>query len=159
MRGARFLLVLALCACQRQEPPVPKAPPLDPRVAVLFDPSMARGAYDVDLADPTPILVATLMVGELDPMRRAKTELANDGERGIAAMRRLIERFRDDPAGTDYLRNAADVLSLSPEPSATPLLESLLDHPSESLRMQVLRGLLVHPRPQSFDRVVQSLSE
>ncbi len=155
MRAALLCIPLWFIACNESAPdPTRAAAPvqaLDPRVEALYDKSMARGPYQVDLADVTPILVETLRTGGHEPLRRAKMELAQGGEKSLEAVRRFVDRYRSDPEGPDYLRNAADVLSLSPLPAATPLLASLIDHPSESLRIQVLRGLLVHPRPESFE--------
>ncbi len=159
MRLASVCLVALLVACGKGAPTPPQPAAIDERVAMFFAPSLARGPYNVDLADITPILIETLRVGDHDAIRRAKMELAGSGERGVEATRRLIERYRSDPGGVDYLRNAADVLALSEEPSATPLLWPLLEQPSESLRIQVLRGLLVHPRPESFDPTLAALAD
>ncbi|MBK8178892.1 MAG: hypothetical protein IPK67_08395 [Planctomycetes bacterium] len=146
-----------LAACEKEAPP--KTPPaLDDRVQLLFSPDMARGPYTADLADLTAHLVEALVVSEHDVQRRAKMELAASGARGVTALRRFVERYRSDPGGADYLRNAADVLSLSEDPAAQPILCGLLEHPSESLRIQVLRGLLVHPSPESYEPVLKLLA-
>ncbi|HTF87921.1 MAG TPA: hypothetical protein VK843_05895 [Planctomycetota bacterium] len=158
MRAALLLLLaIPLGACKKDEPAKP-ARAIDERVELFFDPSMARGGYDVDLADPTQIQIQTLLTGEHEPLHQTISDLATDGERGVAAVARLVERLRNDPGGSDYLRNAAAVLSLSPEPAATRLLWTLLEHPSESLQIQALRGLRVHPRPESFDPVLAFLA-
>ncbi len=159
MRLASLCLAALLVACEKGAATVSRQVGVDERVELFFEPSMARGAYNVDLADITPILIETLRTGDHDAIRRAKMELAGSGVRGVEATRRLIERYRSDPAGVDYLRNAVDVLSLSEEPSATPLLWPLLEQPSESLRIQVLRGMLVHPRKESFDPALAALAD
>jgi len=163
MRWAGLALGLALLAgaCDKAEPGGERAQQtalLDERLAFLYEPSQARGSFDVELADVDAVLIQTLLTGQHDALRRAKMELAADGERGVQALRRLVERFRSDPAGVDYLRNAADALALSTEPAATRLLWELLLHPSESLRIQAMRALLTHPRPESFEPVLQFLA-
>jgi HEAT repeat protein len=147
---------LALAACEKAAPA--PAQVLDERLELLFDPAQANGYYDVELADIDAVLIQTLQTGQHDALRRAKMELAGDGERGIEALRRLVERYRSDPGGVDYLRNAVDALALSPLPSAARVLWTLIDHPSESLRVQVMRGLLTHPQPESFDPVLGFLA-
>ena len=131
MRLATLCVAALLIACGKEPvtaPPATGVPaaaaastPIDARVALLFEPSMARGPYDVDLSDVTSVLIQTLRTGDHESLRRAKMELAESGERGIDATRRFMERCRAEPGGSDYLRNAADVLSLSPEASAAPL--------------------------------------
>lgn len=165
MRPAILALSLALLAggCEESAPErgsqaALQPPAFDERLALAFEPSQAGGPYDVDLADVDAVLIQTLLTGQHDAMRRAKMELAGDGERGVQALRRMVDRFRDDPAGVDYLRNAADALALSTEPAAASVLAGLLEHPSESLRIQAMRGLLTHPRPESFDPVLQFLA-
>jgi HEAT repeat protein len=158
-RAAGLLLVLLACtACGDPEPAHVQTPASDPRVSLLLEPSQARGSYEVDLADTTPVLIETLFTGNHEALRRAKMELAADGARGIEALRRMVERYRDDPEAVHALHNAAEALALSPEPAAAPILWSLIEHPSESLRMQALRALTTNPRPESFDPVLRALA-
>lgn len=134
-----------------------EAEPLDDRLALLYDPSMVGPAYEVELADTTAILVQVLQTGGHDPLKRAKMELAQD-PRGTAALRRFVDRFFDEPGGADYLRNAADALALSTDPAAAEVLWRLLEHPTDSLRLLAMRGLLVHPQPGSFDPLLRMLA-
>lgn len=166
VRGlAALWIAAALCGCScSDEQPAPNpraqqasiADPMasDERLALLLSPSPVRhGFYDVDLSDPSAVLVEILTNGQHDPLKRAKVELGAMGDAGVVAVRRMVERYRNDPAGIDYLRNAIDALSLGESQASYDLLASLLDHPLESLRMQTLRGLKRRGRPAEYERV------
>ena len=162
--AATLALGLLATACGKAVDPVSSAPQLaqeavlDPRVAPFFENSMLRGHYDVTLSDIPAVLIETLMTGDHDAQARAKKELADQGLVGVDALRRLVDRYRTDPEGVNYLRNAVDALALSERPEAAVILTSLLEHPSDSLQVQAMRCLLTHPQPNSFDAVLQFLA-
>ncbi|MCE9594971.1 MAG: hypothetical protein K8S98_12350 [Planctomycetes bacterium] len=116
----------------------------DPRLATLFARCEHDGYYDVDTSDPVAILEETLLNGQLDPLKRARVELAATGEPGLAVARRLLDDYLDDPAAQGWARNALDVVSLSKEPAAHELVLRALDAPSEEIRVIALR--MMHAR-------------
>jgi HEAT repeat protein len=159
MVGAAVLGLSCSCgdekpAKRRETPSADSELASDERIALLLAPAAVRhGVYDVDLSDPTQVLVEILLHGDHDPLKRAKAELAAMGDKGVDAIRRVIEQYQSDPGGIDYLRNAMDVLALGETRASYDLLASLLDHPLESLRIQALRGLKRRGRPEDYDRV------
>ncbi|MBI5431938.1 MAG: hypothetical protein HZA52_03800 [Planctomycetes bacterium] len=148
-------LSTALAACDSSEPSAPAAavgsldPASDPRLAPLFAPSDRDGHYDVDTSDPIAILEETLLRGQLDPLRRARLELAQAGEPGLAVARRILDAHGDDPMLEGWVRNALDVVSLSKEPGAHELVVRTLESPREELRAIALRMLRRRGTPEA----------
>lgn len=174
-------LAMVLAACGTREPegaPRPGAEPAaapqaldpasDPRLAPLFVRCERDGHYDVDTSDPIAILEETLLVGQLDPLRRARVELAESGPAGLAVARRILDLYLDDPAGQGWVRNALDVVALSREPEAHDLVLRALASPREELRAIALRMMRTrgtrqepqpgHGLPGDFDAVLAVLS-
>ncbi|HVS11934.1 MAG TPA: HEAT repeat domain-containing protein [Planctomycetota bacterium] len=133
-------------------------PAEDPRIAWLLAPCVNSGHYDVNTADILPILVETVLHGQRDPLQRARIELARQGPEGLEAARRLIERYRNDPAGVYHVRNAIDVVTLSEEPGAREVLvDCIRSRLSESLQLLALRGLRKHGKSQDYDLALEQL--
>ena len=159
LRLAPLALLLAAACSGEGEPQAgsERPPPAeDPRVAWLLAPCVNSGHYDVNTADMLPILEETLLRGQRDPLQRARLELARLGPEGLDTARRLIERYRDDPAGVYHVRNAIDVVTLSDEPAAREVLaDCIRSRLSESLHLLALRGLRKHGKPQDYDLVLE----
>lgn len=126
----------------------------DERVAVLLAPCASTQYYDRDLSDPVPVLVEKLRTGYTEQLQRSKDELAALGDDAMLEVRRLAERWYNDPVGSSYAQNALDVAALSDSPLARDVLLRFLDHPRELLRRTALSGLARrHARPEDFDRL------
>lgn len=159
-RAAAALAGAALAAltvaCSAEEAPVEAArPPLaeDDRIAWLLAPSPRNDYYGVDTSDVIGILVETLKHGQRDPLRSARIELAQQGEKGIEAARRMIEAAWNNPDRFADIRNALDVAGYSEEPTAHDVIRMTLDHEHPTPRMAAWRQLREHPRPEDYERV------
>jgi len=153
-----FLVLMGACGGEPESQTAPARPPPaeDPRIAWLLAPCVNSGHYDVNTADILPILVETVLHGQRDPLQRARIELARQGPEGLDAARRLIERYRNDPAGVYHVRNAIDVVTLSDEPGAREVLvDCIRSRLSESLHLLALRGMRKHGRSQDYDLVLE----
>ncbi len=126
----------------------------DHRLAPLLAPCSTLQYYDRDLGDLMPVLMEKLRKGYTEPLQRSKEELANLGDVAMIEVRRLSDRYFNDPEGASYVQNALDVAVISRAPLAREVLLRFLDHPREDLRRAALRGLLAHHvRPEDFDRL------
>lgn len=127
----------------------------DPRLTPLLASCARDDFYDRNVADPLPILMGKLESGQLDPLRRAKEELAAMGEEAVPALRRMIDRTFADPHGFAVLQNALDVVQQSRAAGTRELLLRALDHPSSAVRQRAIQGLRAErARPEDFDRLL-----
>lgn len=121
----------------------------DPRLGPLFGRYERDGYYDVDTSNVLAILEEILLNGQLEPLRRARVELAESGAAGLGVARRILDRYLDDPAGQGWVRNAFDVVSLSNEPAAHELVLRALTSPREELRAIALRMMRHRGTPEA----------
>ncbi len=146
------VVLLAHSACSRSSTTPASEPfdPLqDPRTSFLFAHCEKDGYFDVDTSDWLGILGATLIVGQRDPLKRARVELASAGRDGLDIARRILDTYWTDPAGQSYVRNALDVVSLSKEPEAHDLMARALDHPREEIRLFAIRAMRARGTPDA----------
>ncbi len=126
----------------------------DRRIASLLAPCSQRQYYDRDTSDLLPVLIEKLERGYMEPLQRAKDELASMGEEAMSHVRRLAERNFNDAAEMSTVHNALDVAVMSRAATARGIVLMFLDHPSSTLRQTAVRGLLQHHvRPEDFDRL------
>ncbi len=161
-RGVRIVLALvlgALVSCGAAScggRPGPAADPLalvrsDRRIAELLEPCVHNGFYDRDLSDPVPYLIEKLERGRPEPLKRAKEELGQLGERSVEALTRFFDRNYADAMRAPYAENAVDAAAFSRTDAAHELLLRAFLHPHESLRSKALDGLRQQARPGDFD--------
>jgi hypothetical protein len=151
---ASLLFCAALAGCGGSGETAPPAYDVraDPRIAPLGEGCARSDYYDRNVADVIPILVEKLATGELDPLRRAKEELAALGSAAIPEVRRFLEQHYTEPHGIPYVSNALDVLKQSQAPEARAILLRCLEHPGDSIRLSAVQGLrLGHAEPEDFD--------
>ena len=153
-------LCAALSACGGSEGTAPPAYDVraDPRIAALGEGCARNDYYDRNVAEVIPILVEKLATGEIDPLKRAKEELAALGSEAIPEVRRFLEQHYTEPHGIPYVANALDVLKQSRAPEVRPILLRCLEHPGDSIRLSAVQGLrLGHALPEDFDALLHQL--
>ena len=159
------LAAAALCAaaCGRGEPPAELSAAggrassrelwADARIAPLVAGCERDEHFDVDTSDVGAVLVATLERGQMEPLRRAKAELALGPASDRERVRLLFERHWSDPSREAVLSNALDVALLADDGVLAPILARAVGHASQALRIQGLRGLAKHGAPEHFELV------
>ena len=159
-RGLALGLVgwLAACGSDAPEPGATTADAYDyaadDRFAVLLAGCEKNVYYDVETADVGAILIATLVQGQRDPLKYAKAELAFGPPAGREEVRRVAERYWEQPGGEAYVRNALDVALLADDDVLVGILRRALEHPIESLRTLGLQGIAKHGGPEDYDAVL-----
>ncbi len=167
---AGLLLLACASACGRSHDPVGKTPfpssspgaaegrardlASDDRIAWLLAPCPHPEAFLADTGDPVAVLVSKLAHGQLDPLRQAKTELAQMGEAALPELRRFCDRERSDPQGAQHLLNALSVVGAMETHAGRDLLVAALGQPEETVRMEAVRGLARHAAPEDYDRLM-----
>jgi hypothetical protein len=152
-RGAAAVALLTLCACGGgQEDPTSDPLRADPRIQELLEPCARSGYYDRAVDDLTPILIEKLQTSGGDPLRRAKEELGEMGERAASDIRRLVDASFTNQLLGPHLENAIDAASLNPTREAHDVLLRALDHPMETVRHRAMLGMVSrHALPEDFD--------
>lgn len=133
----------------RPEPPLAA----DDRIAWLLAPCANAEPYLGDTSDPVAILVDKMARGHLDPMRLAKSELAAMGEAAMPELRRFCEAQISDPDGAQRLLNGLTVLGSMKTDAGREILLTSLGHPQDTVRIEAVRGLAVHARPEDYDHL------
>lgn len=129
----------------------------DDRVGYLLASPVRTEPFLADTADTIPVLVSKLGWGQQDPLIQAKTELAALGSAALPELLRFIEAQMNDANGGARLSNAFGALTLMEDPGAHDLLVRGLEHPQESVRSSALKGLIRHPSPGDYERLVALL--
>lgn len=125
----------------------------DDRIAWLLAPCANPEPFLGDTSDPVAILVEKLARGHLDPMRLAKSELSAMGEAAMPELRRFCEAQLSDPDGAQRLLNGLTVLSAMKTDAGREILLTALGHPQDTVRIEAVRGLAVHARPEDYARI------
>jgi hypothetical protein len=133
----------------RSEPPLAA----DDRIAWLLAPCARPEPFLGDTSDPVAILVEKMGDGKLDPMRLAKTELSAMGEVALPEIRRFAEAQLSAPDGAPRLLNALTVIGAMKTDAGREILLAALGHPQDTVRIEAIRGLSVHARPEDYDRL------
>jgi hypothetical protein len=153
-------LAALLAGCRREQPAAQPAAQLaesDPRIAHLLEPCPQARPYTVDTSATTEILIEVLEHGQMDPLRKAKEELASLGPDALVQVLRSAERHWKTSYGEAYVRNAIDVATLAGGETARAILLRGLAHERESVRLVALRGLRKHGLKEDFDAVYEQL--
>jgi hypothetical protein len=164
---AALLLLLgsASAACRHRDAPAASASPAakvprtddlsaDDRIAWLLAPCSKNEPFLADTTDMTSILVSKLVRGQLDPLRQAKTELAQMEENALPDLRRLFERSLADPDGAVPILNVLAVLGAMDSSAGHDLLVAGLSRPQDTVRMEAIRGLSRHGGREDYDRLM-----
>lgn len=158
------LLALAT-ACRESTPPGASAharavagahvDPLasDDRVAYLLAPCAKPEVFIADTSDMRSVLVSKLAAGQLDPLKRAKAELAAQGDAALPELRLMFDKYFKDPNGEPQVLNALTVASLTTTANARDILLRGLEHPAETVRAAAVRGLERHPSKDDYDKI------
>lgn len=172
--SARFsllALLLALSSCGNERasdassatpsgstPPAANAGPTsvcdDERVLYLTAPGPRTEAFLRDTSDTLPGLVAQLAYGQVDPLTYGMQQIAALGDEALPELSRFVDAQMRDANGGTRLQNAFGAASLMTVPGAHALLARGLEHPAEAVRTAALRGLVRHPDPADFERLV-----
>src|SRR5262249_54961629 len=123
-------------------------------IAWLLAPCSKNEPFLADTTDMTSILVSKLVRGQLDPLRQAKTELAQMEEKALPDLRRLFERSLADPDGAVPILNVLGVLGAMDSSAGHDLLVAGLSRPQDTVRMEAIRGLSRHGGREDYDRLM-----
>jgi hypothetical protein len=125
----------------------------DDRVAYLLAPCAKPEVFIADTSDMRSVLVSKLSGGQLDPMKRAKMELAQQGDAALPELRLLFDKHFKDPEGEPRLLNVITVASLTATANGRDILLRGLEHPADTVRLAAVRGLERHPSPGDYDKL------
>lgn len=164
-RSALLLVLANAAACRHRDVPAAPAPAAvqaprrgdlsgDDRIAWLLGPCAKSEAFLADTTDMTSVLVSKLARGQLDPMRQAKTELAQMEEASLPDLKRLFERSLADPDGAGVILNVLSVLGAMESHAGHDVLVAGLSRPEETVRMEAIRGLSQHAGREDYDRLM-----
>jgi hypothetical protein len=130
----------------------------DPRIDELIYGGARTGWYDRDVSDTLPILIEKLERGMVEPLQRAKEELAAGGDAALVEVERVLRRNFSDRMATGPFQNALDVACMSEGLLAHDLLVLCLDHARAAVRTAAADALgRRHGRPEDYDRFLLQL--
>ena len=130
----------------------------DPRIDELIYSGARTGWYDRDVSDTLPILIEKLERGMIEPLQRAKEELAAGGDPALLEVERVLRRNFSDRMATGAFQNALDVVCMSDGLLAHDLLVLCLDHARAAVRTAAADALgRRHGRPEDYDRLLLQL--
>lgn len=156
-----LLLVAALGAGglwlsrSRDAPAGTATPPLaeDERIGYLLAPCEQGRQFTQDTSDMTHVLVQKLASGQREPLRQARTELAQLGAAAVPELRRLFDETYPDIWRHDITENVLGVCAVMEGPWGIELGRLGLGHPQETVRMAALDVLEAHGEPSDYDAV------
>ncbi|MEM9799853.1 MAG: hypothetical protein AAGA20_05965, partial [Planctomycetota bacterium] len=127
---------------------------VDERLVPLLADCGFGAAFEADTTDLAQILVSKLDEGaQLDPQRRAKTDLAAMGAEVAEPLMRLFQRASKQQWHEGVARNVLTVCSLAEGDWGVPIALEALRSPRETLRADAAIVLERHPSPEYYDRL------
>ena len=140
------------------EPEIPELTPeerleLDDRVAPLLAPCHHGKPFTVDTSDMPRVLADHLVFADLEPLRRAKAELAELGAPVIPELKRVLDDAYTNKWEHAVVENVLAVCALMEEPAGLELILEGLRHPSEAVRLTALDGMRKHGGPEHYDAI------
>ena len=144
--------LVAWSACGEEAPTETDPRLSDPRIEELLQDCARGGYYDRFVDDMVPVLVEKLTTVGGDPLKRAKEELGEMGERSADELRRLFDEHYASREHGAYVENALDAAALNGSRTAHDILLRALDHPRESVRHRAMLGMVArHASPEDFE--------
>lgn len=128
----------------------------DDRLVPVLAPCPFGKQFTADTSDMTAVLVDKLEVGERDPLRQAKEELAALGAAAVPDLERLLVEVYTDKWRHGVAENILAVCALMDGDWGLSLLRYGAQHPQETVRLTALDGLRKHGTPEDYE-LVESL--
>ncbi len=130
----------------------------DPRVAALIYECAREEHFGQDTSDMVPVLVGKLSHGQRDPLRGAKRDLAQLGERALPELSRLVDSELARGSDANVFLNVLSTVGQMTPPLGREIALRLLEHPQESVRLAALRALKGRLEAGDFDRLLTHLT-
>lgn len=129
----------------------------DDRIAVLLQPCSYGRPFEGDTSAMVEVLVSKLDEGaQLEPMRRAKQELARIGAPAKLPLRRLYDEASRDMWRVAIVLNVLDVCALSDDPFGLDIGRDALNAAREDVRLRASYVLAKHGTPADYPRVFEA---
>lgn len=123
----------------------------DERIEPLLAGCTYGRPFEADTSAIVELLAAKLNDGaQLEPMRRAKQELANIGAPAARPLRRLFDEASRDIWRVAIVLNVLDVCALSEDPFGLPLAREALVSPREDVRLRASYVFAKHGTPEDY---------
>jgi hypothetical protein len=136
------------------EPTLDERYQADDRIAVLLHPCTYGRPFQVDTSAMVEVLVSKLDEGvQLEPMRRAKQELARIGAPAALPLRRLYDEASRDMWRVPIVLNVLDVCALSEDPFGLDIGRDALSVAREEVRARASYIFAKHGTPEDYQRV------
>lgn len=140
------------------EPTLAERYAADPRIRLLLEPCGHGKPFEGDTSAMIEVLVAKLGVGaQLEPLRRAKQELAKIGAPAEPALRRLYDESSREQFLTPVALNVLEVCGIADDDFGLAIAREGLVSPREDLRAKASYVFRKHGRPEDYDLVKASL--
>lgn len=141
-----------------KEVPLAERYAADQRIALLLEPCHQGKPFEGDTSAMVEVLVSKLGVGaQLDPLRRAKQELAALGAVAEPPLRRLYEESVRDQYLTAVAMNVLEVCALAEEPWGLAIAREGIVAAREDIRTKASYVFRKHGEPEDYDLVKASL--
>ncbi|QDV07376.1 hypothetical protein Poly30_29000 [Planctomycetes bacterium Poly30] len=112
------------------------------------------GVFNADTTDIPAILASKLDAGaQLEPQRRARTDLAAMGDEAAEALRRVFDSAMGDKWRNGVVKNVLGVCALSESDFGIPIAMDGLRHSAPDVRGEALLVLSQHPRKEYYDAI------
>ena len=123
----------------------------DRRLVPILQDCQFVGSFDADTTDIPAILASKLDAGaQLEPQRRAKTDLAALGDVAGKPLRRVFDNAMRDEWRTGVVKNILAVCSLSESEMGVSIAMDSLRHVAPDVRSEAVTVLKRHPKPEYY---------
>ncbi|MEM8711088.1 MAG: hypothetical protein AAGG01_09055, partial [Planctomycetota bacterium] len=126
----------------------------DSRVKLILTDCDYEGSFEADTTDVPGILATKLDAGaQLEPLKRARIDLAAMGDRAADALQRVFQNAMGNEWKPGVVKNILGVCALSESNFGTSLALEALRHTAQDVRGEALTVLTQHPDPKFYDTI------